>query len=95
VAVTWAGGVGFTMYVNGIQARTVSCAITSVTWPALVIGARRPKFPVDWFKGQLDEVGVWDRALSTAEIRELAGVTDGVEGGNSMRFSTVASGARD
>ena len=60
------------LYVNGIQVAstsTTSVPETKVNQP-LRIGANSLSI-TDIFKGDIDEVGVWNKALSSSEIAKI------------------------
>lgn len=64
------------LYVNGVRAGTAGR--TAVPWHAsgpLRIGQTmwNGSPAVDFFNGTIDEVGIWDRALSDAEVRAAVG----------------------
>jgi len=66
------------LFVNGIEDASLSYAGKNVV--ALqgnkILGGVGPDFPADFMDGQLDEVGIYDRALTLAEIQALALVVD-------------------
>ncbi|MDX3232376.1 beta-L-arabinofuranosidase domain-containing protein [Streptomyces sp. ME19-01-6] len=73
VAVTLTGGTG-TLYVNGAAVRTnTALSLTPAALGALAHGwLGRSGFPGDpVFAGAFDEVNIWSRALTAAEIAEL------------------------
>ncbi len=70
VAFTWDGD-QFRIYVNGTLERTVSHAGRSTTYRGLVLGLRGRDLRHD-FRGSLDEVLIYDRPLSAAEIARLS-----------------------
>jgi hypothetical protein len=68
-----AGGV--TLYINGAEVSTNSVlsndlTATIVSTASLFIGARFSSF-LSQFAGRIDEVGVWSRVLTTAEVTQL------------------------
>ena len=72
------GGGTFRIYVNGVQvgSRAVSGTIRTSA-AALMIGGNTV-WP-EWFAGRIDEVRVYNRALTQAEIQ--AGMTQTLGGG--------------
>jgi len=63
------------LYYNGILSSTASVADTTFT--KLAIGVNRAED--NWFGGTIDEVKVYDRALSSGEIAGLAGLTTPID----------------
>lgn len=55
-----------TLYVNGVAMKTGSVATT--TGGSIVIGSQGS---LNWFKGYMSDVRVYDRVLSSAEIQEI------------------------
>lgn len=59
------------LYVNGASIGAVGALNSSVTMRSLVIGSPNdPPFASEWYTGQVDEVRVWNRALSAMEIMD-------------------------
>lgn len=58
------------IYINGVLIGTgaVSGTICNTTNP-LIFGAAIPTFR--WFKGKLDDIGIWNRVLTNCEIQQL------------------------
>ncbi len=58
------------IYINGVLTGTgaVSGTICNTTNP-LIFGAAIPTFR--WFKGKLDDIGIWNRVLTNCEIQQL------------------------
>lgn len=91
VAVKYAHGVGLTYYLNGQPDGTASISSVNTNLTYARIGKAIP----DWdaadgaylFDGIIDELGVWDRALSDEEILELYNSGDGL----SYPFSSGSS----
>jgi hypothetical protein len=62
-----------TLYVDGQRAGTAgACLGASSAGPTVIGRARYNGNPVDHWRGALDEVHVYDRALSAAEVAQLA-----------------------
>ena len=59
------------LYVDGIQDRTLSYNRPTSTLTNVSIGAIARAAPTHWFNGNMDEVRIWDRALSAAEATTL------------------------
>ena len=60
-----------TVYVDGYVQGSITAATSAVNFTALHFGrARAGTDDRDW-DGMMDEVGIWNRALSPAEVREL------------------------
>jgi hypothetical protein len=68
-------GIQTKLYFNGILSGTISVADT--TFSKLAVGVNRAED--NWFGGVIDEVKVYDRALSGGEIAGLAGVTTPID----------------
>ncbi len=71
LAFTWDGEL-FRVYVNGILERAVRHTRHSNTYRGLVLGLRSRDLKHN-FRGALDEVAMYNRALSAAEVDTLAG----------------------
>lgn len=56
------------LYVDGVLDPVVIPPVRPMTVNAVAIGGIRRASPSAWFTGLIDEVAVWDRALSEAEI---------------------------
>ncbi len=81
VALTFTAGQSAEAYLDGAAAGSVSLAGGEATIdPALdwVVGELRGSSgsPVDPFHGAIDDVSIWSRALSSAEVRALADATE-------------------
>jgi hypothetical protein len=63
-------GSAWTGYLNGVPVGTVSQAFGSVTGKPLNIGSSSGSG--DYFPGQIDELKIYDRALTAAEVYALA-----------------------
>jgi|GEM_PF-1259719 len=61
-------GAAVTFYVNGVQKDTIAAANTGSTAETLKIGSRGTAAYI--FNGSIDEVRVWNRSLSAAEIQQ-------------------------
>ena len=59
------------LYVDGIQDRTLSYNRPTSTLTNVSIGAIARAAPTHWFNGNMDEVRIWERALSAAEATTL------------------------
>lgn len=75
------------IYINGVLTGTgaVSGTICSTTNP-LILGAALPTFR--WFKGKLDDIGIWNRVLTPCEIDQLYNGTGNI----SSSSTTICSG---
>ncbi|MFC7336598.1 LamG domain-containing protein [Haloferula chungangensis] len=82
------------LYVDGIFVGTQASEVTEVTLTRFGIGGltrNTPHAPVDLFTGELDDVALWDSALSAAEVAGLHGLgTHG--GGNAADLDTLMDG---
>ena len=67
IAVTY-DGINASTYMDGILLDTRAFAINTVLGTAY-IGSR--VLPLEFFNGQIDEVGIWNRALTDAEVSQL------------------------
>jgi hypothetical protein len=72
---TRSGSIGKT-YINGIQVGTSTIASQNINNPIsplaiTKIGCNWPSNNTDWFKGIIDDLGIWNRALSECEIQDL------------------------
>lgn len=71
VAVTWNPATGFAAYVNRTLVKTAPTNLSTISWPALNIGATRNyKRTYRWF-GLIDHPQIWNRALTPAEINAI------------------------
>ncbi len=62
------------LYKNGIMISSQSVTFNSlgVSSDHLCIGTHRPDWTTDWaWNGKLDDIGIWNRALSSTEIQAL------------------------
>ena len=61
------------LYVNGVEEASLSYAGKTVVplQGSKILGGSGPAFPADFLDGRLDEVGIYNRALSLAEIQTL------------------------
>jgi hypothetical protein len=71
------------LYTNGVLYGTqnVSYDSISVSPDNLYLGTHRPLFTPDWtWSGKLDDIGIWNRALTVSEISQVyVGPTIGIE----------------
>ncbi len=59
------------VYYDGVRVGvSVGVTVPSVT-PALFYLGRKQSSETEWFKGRLDDVAVWDRALTAEQVRQL------------------------
>ena len=65
-----------TLYVNGAEAVSANDSITPNDTTPFNIGAGQDFGDGFWFKGEIDDIGLWDGALSPAEIQ--VAMNDGV-----------------
>ena len=89
VALTFDGTTAKT-YINGVQARSVSGLsgqVTSTTG-SLQIGSRQPdilvNYPNERFNGLIDEVGIYNRALTLEEIDTIFSADTGGKCGSTI-----------
>jgi hypothetical protein len=70
-------GTTIRMYLDGVLKTNVPVAapIDTTTLPLRIGSDYMPTGPGSRFDGAIDEVGIWERPLSAAEIRQLAGQT--------------------
>src|SRR5262249_11325781 len=71
------------IYVNGTEEASISYAGKTVVplQGSKILGGSAPPFPADFMDGQLDEVGIFNRALSAAEVQTLnSGSSAGLPG---------------
>jgi Ca2+-binding RTX toxin-like protein len=71
------------IYVNGTEEASISYAGKTVVplQGSKILGGSAPPFPTDFMDGQLDEVGIFNRALSAAEVQALySGSSRGLPG---------------
>ncbi|MDO9068686.1 MAG: LamG domain-containing protein, partial [Deltaproteobacteria bacterium] len=75
VAVTY-NGTTVTLYVNGFLDASADCALNTILNPdGLLIGTSPPNDGWhSYFNGRIDNVAVYNRALSASEVAKLAGV---------------------
>ena len=61
------------LYVNGVEESSLSYAGKTVVplQSSKILGGSGPAYPADFIDGQLDEVGIYNRALSVVEIQAL------------------------
>jgi len=64
------GASNLTFYFNGTSDGTASVSTTTVPSGGALFGAQGSS-PANFWSGGIDEVGLWDRALSGAEITQL------------------------
>jgi len=80
IAATY-NGAGIQTYVDGLPDGFTAMPTYFSSQPAdLTIGSGAPLFPVRFFNGAVDEVAIWDTALSATEIEAVIdnGITDPV-----------------
>lgn len=73
VAGTWDASTA-KLYINGSQVKSVTNsvgAVRNVSGP-LLLGAQQTSFPNYYFDGRIDEVYLFKRALTAAEIANMA-----------------------
>ena len=62
------------LYTNGILDTTVNVSFSSIGTSSdnLCLGTHRPTFTTNWsWSGTLDDIGIWNRALTDCEIKDL------------------------
>jgi hypothetical protein len=76
IVVTWGGG-GMKIYINGLLI-SANSYVKGITSPGdLVIGSNFANYQnpgAPWFNGAIDDIRIYDRALSNAEIQALYGL---------------------
>ncbi|MES2647042.1 MAG: LamG-like jellyroll fold domain-containing protein [Bacteroidota bacterium] len=77
-------GTNLKLYVNG-EADATSAKIFATAGTTFRFGSNLSTVPADFFKGKIDEVRIWNKALSACEIRdnmkyELRGTETGLTG---------------
>src|SRR5690606_35935812 len=72
VAVTY-NGTTYTLYVDGIQRNTSPGPNPTANTNHMLLGAmsRTNNTPTNYFNGWMDELRIWNTALSTIQIREM------------------------
>ncbi|GGG43992.1 HYR-like domain-containing protein [Bizionia arctica] len=72
VAITY-DGASYTMYIDGFFIRAASGASPGTNTNKALIGAmdRTNNSPINYFTGGIDEVRIWNTALSQSQIREM------------------------
>lgn len=67
------------LFINGIEEATFSYAGKTVVslQGNKILGGAGLNFPADFMDGQLDEVSIYNRALSNSEVRSLYGIASG------------------
>jgi len=64
------------IYINGVEKASASSSIAADVLKNLVIGSRGGT--TTFFNGDLDEVGIWNRALTSSEIKQLYNSSNGL-----------------
>jgi len=62
------------LYTNGLLDTTINVAFSSIGTSSdnLCLGTHRPAFTTNWsWSGNLDDIGIWNRALDTCEVKDL------------------------
>ncbi|MEI6312228.1 MAG: LamG-like jellyroll fold domain-containing protein [Bacteroidota bacterium] len=62
------------LYTNGLLDTTINVAFSSIGTSSdnLCLGTHRPAFTTNWsWSGNLDDIGIWNRALDSCEIKDL------------------------
>lgn len=72
VALTSNGSNSHALYIDGTQVDSDTTAISTTTFDAAAIGALRNTTFSQFFPGNIDDVRVYKRALSTGELTDLA-----------------------
>lgn len=87
VAATWQPNQSAKLYVNGVLEATANNPTAAMpnTAQHLSFGAQRDNKPTPtptaYFKGDMDDVAIWDEVLTPAQIAALAGTGNGSYGG--------------
>jgi hypothetical protein len=68
VAIVYASGTG-TLYIDGVPDTSASRTAPVATTQSFYIAAAGKNTPTAYFKGNIDEVRVWDKALTAAQLR--------------------------
>jgi hypothetical protein len=73
LAATW-DGTAFVFYVNGLRVAETALAEIRTTGDSVIIGAHEDRGVLgDFFAGTIDELRIYDQALSAADVAVLAG----------------------
>jgi len=64
------------MYINGAEAGSAADDTLFETVPSFTMGVLKPDDLIRYLPGELDDVYVYDRALSLGEVAGLAGRTE-------------------
>lgn len=70
VAVIYSGGIA-TMYIDGVEDKSETLSAPTATNESFYIGAAGKNAPTAFFTGNIDEVRVWDAALTEAQLRYI------------------------
>jgi len=82
-------------YVNGVNENNCSLTIGLVSSGNLRIGSSIAGTPSEFWKGYIDEVGIWERVLTTTEITQLYNSGTGITYGDYGPTVTAISPAND
>lgn len=86
-------GAAFSVYKNGVLARSGRAARDSLTGTAYLGGTE--KYRGRYWHGLMDEVALFNRALTAQEVQQLHSMADGVAGPSFDTLSTIDAGAQD
>lgn len=67
VAVIYKSGIA-TLYIDGIKDTSVALSAPATTSQSFYVGAANKNTPTNFFKGNIDEVRIWDVALSEVQL---------------------------
>jgi len=60
-----------TLYIDGVEDKNLTLAAPPVTAQSFYIGAAGKNSPTAFFKGNIDEVRIWNKGLSEAQLRYI------------------------
>ena len=81
-------------YINGqlIYSETLSNTLRAPNTSDLLIGSVNRELGVEWMNGSLDDIGIWNRALTDCEIQDLYHSQVGFTTGDAGQDQTVCGG---
>jgi len=83
VAVSFQGSTAVNFYVDGINVKTLTTSVPANsavnTYTGSIGSDNNSQFAKSYFNGDIDEVGIWSRVLSGAEIKQLYNASCGLQ----------------
>ncbi len=80
------------IHVNGAEAATASnTASIANSAQSVVIGTRHATDTGEWYSGMIDEIGLWNRALTLTEITRLYNSETGIQYPFTINYSMLAA----